>query len=84
MGILLDKTIKDKFGEANFTYAERWSRAYKHFNYYASFGLHLENFKSSQKYSPADVKVHKPDAEHLLIDTKSLIKYAEELLREAE
>ena len=83
MGVLLDKTIKDKFGEANFAYAERWSRAYNQFNHFASLDLHLENIKLSPKYSPADVKVHKPDAEHLLIITKSLIKYAEELLQEA-
>lgn len=84
MGVLLDKAIKDKFGEANFAYAERWSRAYKQFSHFASLDLHLEDIKMSPKYSPEDVKVNKPDAEHLLIVTKSLIKYAEELLQEAE
>ncbi len=84
MGVLLDKTIKGKFGETDFTFAERWSRAYKQFNHFASMDLHLEDIKKSTKYTPTDVKVNKPDAEHLLFITKSLLKYAEELLQEAE
>ena len=89
VGSLLDRTIKDKFGKDSFAYDERWGRTYKRFknlsfSNFASLDLHLEDIKKSQKYSSEDVKIGKADAEHMLIVTKALIKYAEELLEEGE
>lgn len=83
-GSLLDRTIKTKFEKDSFIYDERWGRTYKRFSDFASLDLHLEDIKRSPKYSPEDVKIDKSDAEHVLIATKALIKYAGELLREGE
>jgi hypothetical protein len=82
IGSALDTRIKDKFGDG-FTYKERWGRVYKGFSNWASLDLHLEDIKKS-KYMADEVKTTKADAEHLLVVTKSLIKFAEELLRESE
>lgn len=87
VGSLLDRIIKDKFGKDSFVYDERWGRTYKRFKNvsfadFASLDLHLEDIKKSPKYSPEDVKISKADAEHILIVTKALIKYAGELLEE--
>ena len=88
-GSLLDRTIKEKFGKDSFIYEERWGRTYKRFKNssfsdFASLDLHLEDIKKSPKYSSEDIKIGKADAEHILIVTRALIKYAEELLREGE
>lgn len=80
VGTLLERTVKEKLGGASFAYAEKWSRANEKFNHFASLDLHLEDIHRSAKYGTGDVKVNKADAEHLLIGTKSLVKYAEELL----
>jgi len=80
VGYLLDRIIKEKFGKDSFNYKERWGRAYARFEHLASLDLHLEQLK--QKYMTEDVKIDKDDAEHILIVTKLLIKYAEELLGE--
>lgn len=79
VGSLLDRTLKQKFGETTFTYKERWTRAHSHL---ASLFLHIEDIKKSDKYSLDEVRMSKADAEHLIIVTKALIKYAEELIRE--
>jgi hypothetical protein len=81
-GVLLDSMIKDKFGKDNFTYKERWGRGYANFNSWASLDLHHEDLKKQTKYSSDEIKTSKADAEHLLIVAKSLVKYAEELLKE--
>jgi len=88
-GSLLDRTIEGKFGKDSFVYEKRWGHAYKRFKNlsfsdFASLDLHLEDIKKSQKYSPEDIKIDKADAEHILIVTKALIKYAEELLEEGK
>lgn len=85
VGVLLDGIMKEKFGKDNFVYEERWGRTYGRFknisfNEFASLDLHLEDIK--KKYSAQDIKISKADAEHILIVTKALIKYAEELLKE--
>lgn len=80
-GTLLDKEIKNKFGDS-FIYNERWGRAFAKFEHLASLDLHIENIKKSQKYKEEEIKVGRSDAEHLLIITKALIKYTEELLQE--
>jgi len=84
VGTLLDETIKTEFEKDSFVYGGRWGRAYKKFNEFASLSLHLEDIKKSPKYSTGDIKISKADAEHVLIVTKALIKYAGELLREGE
>ena len=83
-GSLLDRTIKTKFEKDSFIYDERWGRTYKRFSDFASLDLHLEDIKRSPKYSPEDVKIDKSDAEHVLIATKALIKYAGEQHGEGE
>lgn len=81
-GVLLDRSIKDKFGPSGFSYLIRWKRAYDGFADLASWSLHLEDLKRSPKYSPASVQTNKSDAEHVLLRTKELLKYAEEILED--
>jgi len=81
VGKLLDRLIKEKFGKDSFTYKERWARAYSRFENLASLALHIEDLKAKKGVSPEEVKVGRADVEHLLIVTKALIKYAEELLK---
>ncbi|MCK4528538.1 hypothetical protein KAW18_14295 [candidate division WOR-3 bacterium] len=83
-GSLLDRTLKTKMGKDSFIYKERWGRTYGRFNNFASLDLHLEDIKESPGYSPDDVKINKTDAEHTLIVTKMLVKYAEELIEEGK
>lgn len=80
LGSLLDQSIKDKFGPNDFSYLIRWKRAYNGFADLASWSLHLEDLKKSPKYAPDTVQTNKSDAEHLLLRTKALLKYAEEIL----
>ena len=85
IGTLLDSTLKAKYGKNNFIYEERWGRTYKRFknvsfNEVASLGLHLEDLKKTSKYSTDDIKIGKPDAEHIIYLTMLLIKYSEELM----
>jgi hypothetical protein len=81
-GSLLDETIKRKFGKESFTYSVKWNRAYDRFNDLSSLDLHLEDIRKSTKYSADDVIINQFDAEYLLIQAKSLIKYVEELIRQ--
>jgi len=80
VGSFLDVVVKKKLGEDSFAYRERWVRAYKHFEHWASLDLHNENLK--QSYPPEDVKLGRPDSEYLLVNTKLLVKFAQELLKE--
>lgn len=83
IGVHLDLRIKLKFGKDSFTYSERWGRAYGNFKHWASLDLHLEdNGQSQKKYSAEELKTQKIDAQHLILNSKLLIKYAEELLNE--
>lgn len=75
VGRILENTLKEKFGNDHLAYIERWSRFYKGFNHWASLDLHRTDIK---------VEAKKADAEHIVFVTKSLIHYAEELLREKE
>ena len=83
-GKLLDRMIKERFGGESFIYKERWGRAYANFEKLASLDLHIEDIKLSQRYKAEEVGISKADCEYLLILTKALIKFAEELLREYE
>lgn len=81
LGHLMQSKIEARFGKDSFITAERWGRAYKKFDHMASLALHLEDLKAkSSKYPAAEVKVAKTDVEHLLIMTKALLKYGQDLL----
>lgn len=76
VGRVLDNEIKNKFGETDPIYTERWGRFYNKkggFNHWASLDLHRVEIKA---------EVKKADAAHLMFVTKSMIKFAEELLQE--
>jgi len=78
VGKLLNKIISNKF--KNSPTIKKWKRAIGKFNYLASLDLHVEDIKEE---SPEGyIKIGKPEAEHILIITKALIKYAEEILKE--
>lgn len=84
-GSLLDEELKNKIGSKSFSYKERWGRAYKRFkgmsfSDIASIDLHIEDLK--KRYPEEEVKILKPDAEHLIIQTKALVNFAQELLSE--
>jgi len=65
----------------SFLTQERWKRASKEFNHFASLDLHLEEIRAKSVYSKDQVQIGKSDAECLLIFVKALAKYAEELIR---
>jgi hypothetical protein len=76
-GVALSNFIEKHHNGDSFLKDERWQRAFNHF---ASLNLHLEEKKSDGKHSPDLVNMDKMDAECLLIVTKALAKYAEELV----
>lgn len=78
-GVALTNFVGQHQNGDSFLKEERWGRAVKEFNHFASLDLHLEEKKSNGKHSPDLVKIEKMDAECLLIFTKALAKYAEEL-----
>jgi len=78
VGKLLDKIVSNKF--KNSPAIKKWKRAIEKFNYSASLDLHLEDIKEEKP--KGDVEIKRGEAEHILIITKALIKYAEELLKE--
>lgn len=79
--IALTTLVEKHRPEDSFLKRERWGRAVKEFNHFASLDLHLEEKKASGDYSVDNVTIEKMDAECLLIFTKALAKYAEELIR---
>jgi len=78
VGFLLDNLIQQS-NLNDFVKKEKWRRAYGRFENLASLGLHIEELKKSPNYKPEDIKITPEDCRHLLIITKSLIKYAEDL-----
>jgi hypothetical protein len=78
VGSLLDNLIR-KSNLSDFVKDLKWERTYKLFYDLASVGLHIEEYKKSQKYKPEDIKITQEDCMNLLIITKSLIKYVEDL-----
>ncbi len=83
IGSALDNYLKESLGNKSFAFKERWRRSYNNFSHYCSLPLHIEDIKGkSHKYSIEEMKVLKHDCEHVLLLTKSLMKYAEELLCE--
>lgn len=83
LGKLLDGQIQKKFGKTSFAYNQRWQKRYKNFNEFASLDLHLEEIKSkSTNYNLDEIKTYKSDCENMILSSKVIIKYAEELLNE--
>jgi len=80
VGKLLDKVIKDRFKDS--PTIKKWKRVIEKFNYSASLDLHVEDIKEEKP--EGDIKIGKAEAEHILIVTKALIKYVEELLEESD
>jgi hypothetical protein len=78
VGYLLDRLVESS-NLSEFVKREKWGRVYECFKHFASLGLHLEDIKKSQHYNPEDIKVTPEDCANLLILTKSLIKYVEDL-----
>jgi hypothetical protein len=78
VGHLLNRLVESS-NLSDFVKREKWGRVYKHFENFASLDLHLEEIKKSQRYHPEDIKVTSQDCMNLLIATKSLIKYVEDL-----
>jgi hypothetical protein len=56
-----------------------WAKHIPKFEYCSSLDLHEEEIKKEKP--EGDIKIGKEESEHLLIITKALIKYAEELMR---
>lgn len=78
IGDFLDKELKKRIGKQPII--KKWKRAIERFKYLASLGLHIEDI---QKEEPeGTIKIGKSDSEFLLIQSKALVKYAEELLQE--
>lgn len=44
---LLDRKLKEEFGEESFVYRERWGRVYKRFKELSSLDLHIEDLKKA-------------------------------------
>jgi hypothetical protein len=59
---------------------KKWNRAIEKFEKLASLDLHGEDIKNEEP--KGEVGVGRPEVEYLLIVTKALVKYAEELLQE--
>ena len=78
VGNLLGRVINQKF--KNNPIIKKWKRAIQKFEPLTSLDLHEEDIKE-QKPS-GKITIGRPETEHILIVTKALIKYAEELLQE--
>ncbi len=78
VGTLLDRTMKEKL--SNNPILKKWKRAIEKFNYLSSLNLHIEDVLNEEP--KGIVNINKNDTEHILIVTKALLKYAEELLIE--
>jgi len=74
----LTNLLQNHFPNGSFVSEQRWARAVKEFSHFASLDLHLEEYRS--KYS-TEAKIERADAECLLIFTKALAKFADELIR---
>jgi hypothetical protein len=81
-GKILDQAVKDEFGSNSCTYSQRWGRAYSDFQNQASLLLHVQDIRGSQCEGSETFRVTQADVQALLIRAQSLVKFAEELLRE--
>ena len=78
MGSLLDRVVKEKL--SNNPNTSKWERSFSKFSHFVSLFLHVEDAKRNK--TNEEIIVNKNDAEHILINAKALLKYAENLLRE--
>lgn len=78
VGTCLDKILQDQIG--NTPMMKKWKRSIEKFKPLASLDLHLEEIQNQQP--EGRITVGKHDAEHLLIASQALVKYAQELLAE--
>lgn len=77
VGTILNKTISEKLNKhVNF---EKWKRSYDLFKHLTSLYLHIEDVKGNNSNEKIDV--NKNDTEYIIILAKSLVKYAEGLIR---
>ena len=77
VGRVLNKAIKEKL--KNDPVVKKWKRAIDKFETLCSLNLHVEDIKEEKP--KGEIAIGKADTEHILIVTKALIKYTEELLR---
>ncbi|GAH12599.1 unnamed protein product, partial [marine sediment metagenome] len=77
-GSLLNNKMIEKYGKKGYMNEERWGSCYRRFNHLSSIDLHLE--EKIAKYPEEKVEINKSDAEHLIIITKALVNFAQELL----
>ncbi|MGI8655385.1 MAG: hypothetical protein ACR2LC_09220 [Pyrinomonadaceae bacterium] len=80
LGASLEQAVKINFGEQDFSYKEKWGRSFKNFEHLLSLYLHME--EKRREYPSSSVSTAKADAEHVLIISKALIKYVEELVQQ--
>lgn len=78
VGVLLDRIIKEKL--SGNPIMKKWKRTIGKFNYMSSLNLHIEEITNEEP--KGIVEINKNDTEHIIIVTKALLKYAEELLIE--
>ena len=78
VGGMLDRIIKEKLSGKPIM--KKWKRTIGKFNYMASLNLHIE--ETTNEEPKGIVEINKNDTEHIIIVTKALLKYAEELLIE--
>lgn len=78
VGVLLDRIIKEKL--SGNPIMKKWKRTIEKFNYMSSLNLHIEEITNEEP--KGIVEINKNDTEHIIIVTKALLKYAEELLIE--
>lgn len=77
-GKLLNSKVKSTF--RNNPAIKKWRRAIEKFEKLTSMDLHEEDIK--QEEPKGEISIGRPETEHILIVTKALIKYTEELLQE--
>lgn len=78
MGYLLDKVVKEKL--SNNPNISKWERSFSKFSRFVSLFLYVEDAKGNKPNG--EIVVNKNDDEYIPINSKALLKYAENLLRE--
>ena len=77
-GDFLNGAIKKKF--RNDPIVKKWKRVIEKFNKLTSLDLHEEQIIEEEP--KGEIFIGRPETEHILVVTKALVKYAEELLQE--
>lgn len=78
VGRVLDGALKEKLGAEHLDYSVKWARARERFEHSISWPLHMEDI--GRRHEGVVLEATKADGEFLLLATKALGKYAEELL----